>query len=477
MHPILSLSFLALGVVAKCSSGGSSGTPANTTAPASSAVFQFSQPVDHFGLNDNRWNQQYLYNATFYKPGGPIFVLTPGENTLSNFYTDKTHFTSLAQSTSGLLVAVEHRFYGNSNPMPDLSGASLKYHTIENVLEDYASFIRTAKSNPSKLFAVPVDTNSKVIFAGGSYGGNIAAWMRAKYPSLVTGSWASSAVVYGRLLNYQFDQSYGRHLQSLGCAREYSQAVEDLDKILLSGNAEAIAEVQTKFGMPPLTPRDFAALAGYMGSAYAMAPVYVGDSPVSKNVCAFFNGTQSNLDSYAAVVTSAIAKQGLNQSALASMGDTSLNVDNYTLGQMSRVWLYQECTWSGNWQVAPPASTGLTRYRSQLVDLDYYEPNCQKKFGSDVKVPVDVAAYNRNWFDILKGVGNVYYTTGSVDIWRDSTVATSEGNLLPDTQNSLIYVIEGATHVQDFIRDHPGDLEGVKEARSLGDKLVLKWIS
>ncbi|KAJ1963992.1 hypothetical protein GGI12_001712 [Dipsacomyces acuminosporus] len=443
----------------------------------SSPELYFSQPVDHFGLNNSLWNQQYIYNATFYRPGGPIFFVTPGERPLSSYYADSTHFTELAQRTNGLVVAVEHRFYGKSNPLPDLSGASLKYHTVENILEDFASFVRAIKSSPSNVFSVPVSKYSKVIVGGGSYPGNIAAWMRAKYPNLVTGAWASSAIVYSRLENYQFDQGYGRHLEYLGCAKQFSQAAKDLDSILLSGNDTAISEVQTKFGSPPLSAKDFAGFVSVMGTAFGMAPVTTDRNYVKNNVCSYFSSTSSPLDSYAAIVLNAISFNGYTQDMIASMANTSLNIDNYSLGQSQRVWYYQECAWYGNWQVAPRPGTGLPSYRSQLVDLDYFQPNCQKKFGSDINIPVDVASYNRKWFDILKGVSNIYYTTGSLDVWRDSTVAPSTGTVFPNTTASPIFVIDGATHVQELSAERPNDLGSVKQARALGDGLVMKWIS
>ncbi|KAJ2826337.1 hypothetical protein IWW50_002406, partial [Coemansia erecta] len=181
--------------------------------PASSTPYWFAQPVDHFGSNNAMWQQQYLVNATFYQPGGPIYVSTPGEQVITTRFVDGMHATELAQQTNGLVVSIEHRFFGQSNPTPDISGSSLQYMTIENSLEDFASFLRAARSQPSDVFPTPVSENSKVVFVGGSYSGNVAAWMRAKYPALVQGAWASSAIVYGRLENYQFDQSYGRHLQ------------------------------------------------------------------------------------------------------------------------------------------------------------------------------------------------------------------------------------------------------------------------
>ncbi|KAJ2902903.1 hypothetical protein GGI21_004497, partial [Coemansia aciculifera] len=236
MRAFISFSLVALANFATCLPGVDSAS----AIPPSLTSYWFPQPVDHFGLNRGTWNQQYIVNVTFHKPGGPIYMVIPGESPVSTYYTDNTHFIELAQKTSGLVVAVEHRFYGKSNPMPGLSGSSLKYHTIENVPEDFAAIIRTAKRDPRNVFPVPASADSKFIFAGGSYGGALAAYMRALYPKLVVGAWSSSA--------------------ALGCAKDIAKTVKDLDYILLSGNATAIRNIQADFGTPALSPRDFAGL-------------------------------------------------------------------------------------------------------------------------------------------------------------------------------------------------------------------------
>ncbi|KAJ2338698.1 hypothetical protein GGH92_007050, partial [Coemansia sp. RSA 2673] len=201
MHITFAFLFATTAAVISCNAAICASAP-----PASSTQYWITQPVDHFGgAGGATWQQQYLVNATFYRPGGPIYVSTPGESPVNARYIDKSHFTSLAQRTNGLLVTMEHRYFGASNPMPDLSGASLRFLTIENALADFAAFIRVAKRTPSSVFPIPVVANARVIFGGGSYSGNVAAWMRAKYPDLVLGAWASSAIVYGRLQNYQFD--------------------------------------------------------------------------------------------------------------------------------------------------------------------------------------------------------------------------------------------------------------------------------
>ncbi|KAJ2795396.1 hypothetical protein H4R20_005894, partial [Coemansia guatemalensis] len=276
---------------------------------------------------------------------------------------------------------------------------------------------------------------------------------------------------------YQFDQGFGRHLQALGCAEKFSQAIDAVDEILLSGNKTKITNLQQDLGVPSLTPQDTAGLLSGLGIAFSLAPVSTAGDLVDSNVCSFFNSTyQAPIAAYAAVIKNAIKQTGMTQESLIKMGDTSYGVDDYSLGQNNRVWYYMGCSWFGNWQVAPPSRTKLPRYRSRLVNLSYFEPNCQAKFGKGIAVPVDVAAYNRKWFTIVDGVSNIYYTSGSLDIWHDTTVLSAAGLLLKQLNGSSTFVINGATHVQDLSIAQPSDLASVRVSRAIGDALVSKWI-
>lgn len=69
----------------------------------------------------------------------------------------------------------EHRFYGLSNPKPDLSVASLQLHTLAQAVEDLVYFAENVQ------LAMPGGNNVQPgkapwVLIGGSYAGALTAW-------------------------------------------------------------------------------------------------------------------------------------------------------------------------------------------------------------------------------------------------------------------------------------------------------------
>lgn len=75
----------------------------------------------------------------------------------------------------------------------DTSTANLRYLSTSQALADLATFI----CSMNKKYELAQDT--KWIVFGGSYAGNLAAYMRLKYPHYVHGAVASSAPVMAQL--------------------------------------------------------------------------------------------------------------------------------------------------------------------------------------------------------------------------------------------------------------------------------------
>ena len=87
-----------------------------------------------------------------------------------------------------LLMSLEHRYYGDSQPFDDWSTPNLKYLTSTQALADIASFIDAQNSR--------LNRKADWIVIGGSYPGALAAWFKSQYPDHAVGAWSSSGVIH-----------------------------------------------------------------------------------------------------------------------------------------------------------------------------------------------------------------------------------------------------------------------------------------
>lgn len=113
-------------------------------------TYNFTQLVNHFPNKpyydpapaSKTFPMQYIVNDTFYKPGGPVICLLGGEVAASSRmdFLETGIVRILAEATNGLGVILEHRYYGNSYPVEDLSTDNLRWLTTEQILADVAYF-------------------------------------------------------------------------------------------------------------------------------------------------------------------------------------------------------------------------------------------------------------------------------------------------------------------------------------------------
>ncbi|KAJ2361180.1 hypothetical protein IW150_007309, partial [Coemansia sp. RSA 2607] len=88
---------------------------------------------------------------------------------------------------------MEHRYYGVSYPVNDMSGPNMRYLTVENALEDVAHFVRNAPEFVKASIGLTIGPQNKWVATGGSYSANLAVWLRQQYPDLFYAAYASSA--------------------------------------------------------------------------------------------------------------------------------------------------------------------------------------------------------------------------------------------------------------------------------------------
>ncbi|MFH4979865.1 hypothetical protein AB6A40_006574 [Gnathostoma spinigerum] len=146
-----------------------------------------NMPLDHFSYtNPTTFKLRYLINTESYGPNGPIFFYAGNEGPIEMFADATGIMWEWAQKYHGAVVFAEHRFYGKTLPFGAESFKTVEnlgYLSSEQAIADFADLIVYLKEEGLG----PKARESKVFVLGGSYGGMLAAWMRIKYPHLVSG--------------------------------------------------------------------------------------------------------------------------------------------------------------------------------------------------------------------------------------------------------------------------------------------------
>ncbi|KAK5046791.1 hypothetical protein LTR84_007145 [Exophiala bonariae] len=217
-------------------------------------------PIDHFSNDSEKFNTRYWVNATYYKPGGPVIFIDPGENVVNQalidmFLVEATLNSSgmtLARNLGGLALVIENRFYGESLPYPvdDETGlltagwGGYQYFTVDQSLEDLVYIAQNFQ--PPGLEAywdILKPSASPWIYIGGSYPGIRAAFSRISHPEIWYAAWVSSAPVQTQL---RFEAYYDQLAEDMtkNCSLDIHAAVEYTDQILRSGTEEEIVQLK-----------------------------------------------------------------------------------------------------------------------------------------------------------------------------------------------------------------------------------------
>lgn len=151
-------------------------------------------------------------------------------------------------SHGALLTALEHRFYGKSQPFDDLSKESLGYLSAEQALSDLAHFLNfLTKGQPYR----------PVVIVGGSYPGALSAWFRSRYPHLSVGSWSSSGVVYPIQDFWTFDYQIFASTKKSGY--DCSTSIQKLMYEVFEGKNNTLKDSKVNTGAnPDMNDGDFA---------------------------------------------------------------------------------------------------------------------------------------------------------------------------------------------------------------------------
>jgi lysosomal Pro-X carboxypeptidase len=252
----------------------------HTPTSADCRLSYFTQPLDHFNTTNSKTLQKrYFWNATYFKPNGPILYYTGNEADVTLYVNATGLMWENAEELGALLVFGEHRYYGETLPFdPPFAPAQLKWLSVEQSLADHVRLVKHIKKT------ITGAENSKVVAIGGSYGGMQSSWIRMRYPNIIDGAIAASAPIlafdgvskenakragaesYWKIVTDDATEAFG---STANCASNVRRSWMAMDKMFSTGH-EGKKKLQTLFSLckEPSTLVELVALKTYLQMAF-----------------------------------------------------------------------------------------------------------------------------------------------------------------------------------------------------------------
>ncbi|GAA5874419.1 hypothetical protein JCM8547_005394 [Rhodosporidiobolus lusitaniae] len=405
------------------------------------------------------FKQRYWLDAQYYKPGGPVFLLGGGETSGANRIPFLTQgiLRILAEATGGIGIIHEHRYYGKSFPVQNLTTDSYRYLTTLQSLQDEVYFAKNIIL-PGLEHLNLTAPHTPWIRIGGSYAGAQSAFARKLFPEVWWGAIASSAVTKA-IVDYW---EYYEPIRLNGPPECISRLINHtalIDSLLALHSPLVTSTLKSFFGLPNVTlDEDFVnalslPLGSYQGQNWDpkvgshgfqafCAAIEQDDAPSSTFVSssALEAGIEGvahllphwpkdprnkfgQLKSYAAFIRDTIASAcpaGASQ-------DECFGTDEYGGYGLEEApwksWSYQFCTEWGYFIASPPSPSHPSLI-SRLLKTDYVGQVCRKAFpaGELNRVPKEPNVTMINQYGGFRlREERLAYIDGSADPWLYAT--------------------------------------------------------
>ena len=532
--------------------------------------------LDHFGWgkrtrygDKNTWRQRVFICARAWKAAGAprsptIFLYAANEANAELYLNNTGAMWENADEFQAVLVFPEHRFYGESvpfggGPPPPRSGGGcesvaaalgeggcpatvgagstassswdrnaaisttlaahphrLRYLSAEQALADYAELVGELRAG------LPGGEASPVIAFGGSYGGMLATWLRAKYPHAVDGAVAGSAPIWafegedppvdgGAFARIVAADAGAPGGAAPACADTIRAAWGALFSAVESEGAGAASSTTPRPPSPPaqaaaaalrLCPgvrlasrADAGAVADWAAGAFDY--LAMGDYPYPS---AYITNGDGVLPAFpmraacaravaaAAAAATASPPSHPGTAALAALADAvgvfynfsgalpcydpRSGGDSAATDADGWLWGYQACTE----QVMPQWRDGVADLGPPSPwDGGAYAAACQGAYG----VTPRPAWATTEWGGRRLGsLTNVVWTNGDLDPWSGTGVTEAAVAAGADlSPSAAVVLVPGGAHHLDLMFGHPGDTPGVLAARETTRGHMRAWVA
>ncbi|KAK2912800.1 thymus-specific serine protease [Channa argus] len=440
------------------------------------------QPLNHFNRKDvGTFPQRFFVNDEYWQhPDGPVFLFIGGEGPIFKFDVLAGHHVDMAEEHRALLLALEHRFYGDSINPDGLETENLADLSSQQALADLAVFHQFI----TQTFNL-TQRNTWISF-GGSYSGSLSAWFRGKYPHLVYGAVASSAPVKAKLDFSAYNNIVGLSLtnEAVGgsekCLAAVREAFSTVEVALIGGN---VSQLALDFGCCQV-PKDSDDQIELMES---LADIFMGAVQYNeegvfmsiKELCGVMTNNGSTYDGEVGAYNRLVELAQIyhstseepcvdisHEKTLKDLMDTSLHSGRKT----ARQWTYQTCTEFGFYQTCEDTTCPFSGMLTLQVDTKL----CPMLFGiSQHSLAARIAFTNTYYGGDNPHTHRILYVNGGIDPWKELSVVqdwTEEG------QEAQIIFIEDTAHCADMMSRRSTDRWSLKEAREEIENHVTTWL-
>ena len=422
----------------------------------------FTQRLDHFDRsNPATWQQRYYVNASLWNGTGPVMFLIGHELAMNPGLVAGTWvINSLAEHFGGLIVCLEHRFFGASTPNQDESLSQLRFQGSEQALEDAANWV----GHINAQYKVP--TSSKWIVMGRSYGGTLAATFRSKYPHLVAGALATSGPIQAMADFAGYHEVVG---QALGpkCNASLKAANDKVTSLLSTTAGQAQLAKDFNLCQPVSDPLEQALLVSRWADDVDETVQYAQPGEVSKWCDAFLAAGKG--DPYQALIE-LYFPQSSPDAACTPVPSWTRYVEELQMPGDGRSWTYETCAEFGWYQTGSSPIQPI----SPLLNVNFSLRLCEDAYNISAATVLDnIAQTNAHYGGFGIQASHVLYSNGQLDPWHRAAVyPPNKGG-----EDNVVYLIEGASHCMDFMPPSVNDSASLKKLRGIQVDSIAKWIA
>ncbi|GAA5967319.1 hypothetical protein JCM3765_005600 [Sporobolomyces pararoseus] len=435
-----------------------------------------STESEYDGKGGATFKQRYWFDATFYKKGGPVYLLDAGETNAEGRlpFLEKGISKILSEATGGIGIVFEHRYYGESFPVKNLTTDSYRFLTTLQSIQDSNYFAE----NVVLPGLEDVDLSPKRtpwIRYGGSYAGATSALARKLYPEVWWGAIASSAVTTAIVDYWEYYVPIQEHAPKQ-CIEQLQNHTTTIDSILAVKNSFLTSSLKAYFGLPNVTnDADFVnALTVPLGSwqarnwdpkvgsktfdrfcdALTASPTVTSARTIESELLPSWPSNPrkrlaefTNYANYIKEHVAAKCPEGIEQ-------DECFGTDVYVGDGLEEApwksWAYQFCTeWGYFIGAAPKSHPSIV---SRLITPEYTGQICSKAFppGELNSVPATPNVTKINQYGSYDlSYPRLAFIDGSADPWIGATPHSPHAKERKDTLRKPFKVIPEGVHHWD----------------------------